>query len=84
MQETQETWVQSLGWEDPLVKEMTTHSSIPAWKTHGQRILAGYISWGRKRVGRKRASKQQQQITIDTDINSRICLYIPHVYYYYI
>ena len=28
----QETWVQFLGWEDPLMKEMTTHSSIFAWK----------------------------------------------------
>ena len=28
----QETWVQSLGWEDPLQKEMATHSSILAWK----------------------------------------------------
>ena len=27
-----ETWVQSLGWEDPLEKEMATHSSILAWK----------------------------------------------------
>jgi len=26
-----ETWVQSLGWEDPLEKEMATHSSILAW-----------------------------------------------------
>ena len=33
MQETQETWVQSLGQEDPLEKEMATHSSILAWKT---------------------------------------------------
>ena len=32
MQETQEMWVWSLGWEDPLEKEMTTHSSILAWK----------------------------------------------------
>ena len=30
--ETQETWVRSLGWEDPLEEEMATHSSIPAWK----------------------------------------------------
>ena len=30
--EMQETWVQSLGWEDPLEKEMTSHSSILAWK----------------------------------------------------
>ena len=27
-----ETWVQSLGWEDPLEKENATHSSILAWK----------------------------------------------------
>ena len=28
----QETWVQFLGWEDPLEKEMATHSSTLAWK----------------------------------------------------
>ena len=28
----QETWVQSLGWEDPLEKGMETHSSVPAWR----------------------------------------------------
>ena len=28
----QETWVLSLGWEDPLEKEMATHSSILAWR----------------------------------------------------
>ena len=28
----QEMWVQSLGWEDPLEKEMATHSSILAWR----------------------------------------------------
>ena len=28
----QETWVQSLGQEEPLEKEMATHSSIPAWR----------------------------------------------------
>ena len=27
-----ETWVQSLGWEDPLEKEMATYASIPAWR----------------------------------------------------
>ena len=32
MQETQEPWFQSLGWEDPLEKEMTTPSNILAWK----------------------------------------------------
>ena len=28
----QETWVQSLGWEDPLEKGTATHPSIPAWR----------------------------------------------------
>ena len=28
----QETWVRSLGWEDPLEKEMAPHSSILAWR----------------------------------------------------
>jgi len=32
MQETQETWVQSLGWEDPLEEVMATHSSILVWE----------------------------------------------------
>ena len=28
----QKTWVRSLGWEDPLEKEMATHSSFLAWR----------------------------------------------------
>ena len=32
MQEAQETWVSSLGWEDPLEEGMTTHSIILAWR----------------------------------------------------
>ena len=46
----QETWVQSLGWKDPLEKGMAIHSSILAWKSHGQRRLAGYSPWGRKQL----------------------------------
>ena len=29
---TRETWIRFLGWEDPLEKEMATHSSILAWR----------------------------------------------------
>ena len=36
----QETWVQSLGWEDPLEKGKATHSSILAWR----------IPWDRKEL----------------------------------
>ena len=43
----QETWVLSLGREDPLEKGMATHSSILAWRI-GQRSLAGYSPWGHK------------------------------------
>ena len=39
---TQETWVRSLGQEDTLEKRMATHSSVLAWRIHGQRSLAGY------------------------------------------
>ena len=49
MQETQKTWVQSLGWKDPLEKEMATHSSILAWRipwTEEPGILYGVMkSW---------------------------------------
>ena len=41
----QDTWIQSLGWEDPLEKEMATHSSILPGKSHGQRSLVGYSQW---------------------------------------
>ena len=45
----QETWVRSLGWEDPLEESMATHSSILAWRIpHGQRSLAGYSPQGLK------------------------------------
>ena len=44
----QETRFQSLGGEDALEKDMATHSSILAWKSHGQRSLVGYSPWGRK------------------------------------
>ena len=41
MQEMQETWVQALGWEDPTRRKgMAIHSSILAWRIHGQRSLA--------------------------------------------
>ena len=41
-----ETWVRSLGQEDPLEKEMATHSSILAWKTPVTEE-PGVSPWGR-------------------------------------
>ena len=43
-----ETWVQSLGQEDPLEKEMATHSSILAWRIPWTEELGGLQSTGRK------------------------------------
>ena len=48
MQETQETQVWSLGQEDPLEKEMETHSSILAWRIQWTVSLVGYNPWGPK------------------------------------
>ena len=43
-----ETWVRSLGWEDPLEKEMATHSNILAWRIPWTEELGGLQSTGRK------------------------------------
>ena len=45
-----ETWVRSLGREDPLEKGMVTHSSILAWEIPRQRSLEGYSSWDREEL----------------------------------
>ena len=42
----QETWIRSLGWEDPLEEGMATHSSILAWRIP----LAGYSPWDHKEL----------------------------------
>ena len=42
----QETWVQSLGQEDPLEEEMATHSSILAWRIPGTEEPGGMLLWG--------------------------------------
>ena len=47
----QETWVQSLGQEDPLEKEMVTHSSTVAWKIPWTEKPGRLQSMGSQRVG---------------------------------
>ena len=51
MQETQETWVCSRGWEDPLEEEMATHSSVLAWRIPWTEEPGGLQSIGSQRVG---------------------------------
>ena len=46
----QETWVRSLGWEDPLEKGMETHSSVLAWRIPRTEEPAGLQSMGLQRI----------------------------------
>ena len=46
----QETQVLPLGQEDPLEKEMATHSRTLPWKFHGLRSLVGCSPWGHKEL----------------------------------
>ena len=49
----QETWVLSMGQEDPLEERVASHSSILAWRIPWteERSLVGYSPWGLQRVG---------------------------------
>ena len=53
----QETWVQSLGWEDPLEKEVATHSSIFAWEIPWTEEPGGLSPGGYKRTGHNLKTK---------------------------
>ena len=58
----QETWVRSLGWEDPLEKEMATHSSILAWVIPWTEEAGRlYSPWGHKELDTTQQLKQQKQ-----------------------
>ena len=50
-----ETWAWSLGWEDPLEREIATHSSI--LKSPGWRSWVGYSPWGRKESDTKKKKR---------------------------
>ena len=52
----QETWVQSLGQEDPLEKEMASHFSTLAWKIPWMEEPGRLESMGSQRVGHNRAT----------------------------
>ena len=66
----QETQVRSLGWEDPLEKEMTTHSNILAWKIPRTEEPGGLYSSGSKEsdasfMGGAMLSKSLIQFSVD-------------------
>ena len=51
-----DTWVRSLGWEDPLEKGMATHSSILTWRIPQTEEAGGLQSMGSQRVGHDQAT----------------------------
>ena len=57
----QEMQVPSLGQEDPLEKEMATHSSIPGGVIPGTEEPGGYSPWGHAESDTTEATQQQQQ-----------------------
>ena len=56
-----ETWVRSLGWEDPLEEEMATHFNILAWRIPWTEEPGGLQSQGSQRVRHNWATKQQNK-----------------------
>ena len=68
----QEMWVQSLGWEDALEKEMATHSSILAWKIPWTGEPGGLQAMGWHSVRQGLTTKQQQHSSISLPLP--ICL----------
>ena len=70
-QEMQEARVQLLGPEDPLEKEMTTHPRILAWEIPWTEESGGLQSMRSQRVTHDLATKQQQQLTINTYTDRR-------------
>ena len=56
-----ETWVRSLGWEDPLERGMATHSSILAWRLPWTEEPGGLQSMGLQRVGHDRVTNTHTQ-----------------------
>ena len=66
----QEMQVQSLGQEDPLEKEMATHSSILTWEIPWTEETGGLQSMGLQRVGQDLATKQQTSNNKMWDLSS--------------
>ena len=63
---TQEMWVQSLGREDPLEKEMATHASVLAWEILWTEEPGGLQFIGLQRVGHDLAFKYQTNADAQT------------------
>ena len=90
-----ETWVRSLGQEDPLEKEMATHSSFLAWRIPWMEELGGLQSMGRKELDttERLHFTSLNNVVLVSDVPSQViqlCVYLclvfgksfPHLGYY--
>ena len=73
-----ETWVQFLGWEDALEKEMATHSSILAWRIPWTEEPGGLQSTGSQRVGHDWAQTWCLNLTYSNYCFSMYILLMPN------
>ena len=69
----QEMWVLSLSRENPLEKEMATHSSILAWKNPCTEEPGGYSPWGHKRIRHNLAMTTHVYTQVLDQSGFRIC-----------
>ena len=84
----QESWVQSLGWEDPLEEGMATHSSILVWRIPWTEEPGGIQSMGSQRIRHNRATKhstnnvlKSRAITLPTKVRIVKAMVFPIVMY---
>ena len=69
----QEMWARPLGWEDPLEKEMATHSSTLVWEIPWTEEPGRLPSTGSQRVRHNSATKEQQSVYMSTPLS-----HLPH------
>ena len=67
-------WIQSLGWEDSLKEEMTTHSSIVAWKIPWTEEPGRLQSMGLQKVGHNWAYTHAHNLINSTERPIRIVM----------
>ena len=68
----QETWVQSLGWEDPCRRKWQPTPVFLPGESHGRRNLVGYSPWGRKE-----SDMTEQLHFTSLHVILKLCLYMP-------
>ena len=68
-----ETWVWSLGQEDPLENEIQPTSVFLPGKYHGQRSLAGYSLWGHKELDMTKQLNNNERLQIQASLVHYLC-----------